>query len=205
MSLIKKYNVPGPRYTSYPTVPYWNKEGIALADWQETLIRSFEESNDNGISIYIHLPFCENLCTFCGCHKKITKRHGVEDPYIKSVLKEWQLYVDLLPSVPNIKEIHLGGGTPTFFSPDNLKWLINGILEKADLSAGHEFSFVIISLLSTLFESSSFVHDEKTNNIERIAIIFDNMANIYRDLGNLSKALEYQENALKIFKLISQC
>jgi oxygen-independent coproporphyrinogen-3 oxidase len=114
--LIQKYNIPGPRYTSYPTVPFWDKEGILLEDWKETTLRSFKESNDKeGITIYIHLPFCENLCTFCACHKRITKRHSVETPYIETVLKEWDLYCDLLTDRPKIREIHLGGGTPTFF------------------------------------------------------------------------------------------
>jgi oxygen-independent coproporphyrinogen-3 oxidase len=61
------------------------------------------------------LPFCESLCTFCGCHKRITKQHGVEQPYVETVLKEWDLYCDLFDEKPRIKEIHLGGGTPTFF------------------------------------------------------------------------------------------
>ena len=77
-SLIQKYNIAGPRYTSYPTVPYWDKEGILLEDWKRTMQRAFDESNSSeGISLYINLPFCENLCTFCGCHKRITKRHEV--------------------------------------------------------------------------------------------------------------------------------
>ena len=90
---------------------------------------------------FIFLPFCESLCTFCGCHKRITKRHEVEHPYIEAVLKEWQLYCNLFPSKPKIKEIHLGGGTPTFFSPENLERLIHGILSKADLADEYEFSF----------------------------------------------------------------
>lgn len=141
IDLIRKYNVPGPRYTSYPTVPYWSEDGIKPEDWESTLIRSFQESRDEGISLYIHLPFCESLCTFCGCHKKITKRHEVEDPYIKTVLKEWKLYTDLLPETPKIKEIHLGGGTPTFFSTGNLKGLIEGILSQAERAEKYEFSF----------------------------------------------------------------
>jgi len=69
MNLIQKYNIAGPRYTSYPTVPYWNKEGITINDWKSTAKLAFDESNSTeGISVYIHLPFCENLCTFCGCH-----------------------------------------------------------------------------------------------------------------------------------------
>ncbi|UPQ78446.1 oxygen-independent coproporphyrinogen III oxidase [Flavobacterium azooxidireducens] len=142
MSLIQKYNVPGPRYTSYPTVPYWDEDGFSVADWKETLQQSFVQSNTSeGISLYIHLPFCESLCTFCGCNKRITKRHDVEHPYIDAVLKEWQLYCEILPKKPIIKEIHLGGGTPTFFSPENLERLINGLFENAIKHPNHEFSF----------------------------------------------------------------
>ena len=141
-SIIQKYNVPGPRYTSYPTVPYWENEQFTLHAWQQHLKRSFLASNQaEGISLYIHLPFCESLCTFCGCHKRITKRHEVEQPYIQAVLKEWDLYCQLLEQTPNIKEIHLGGGTPTFFSPAHLTQLIQGILAKANIAEGHEFSF----------------------------------------------------------------
>lgn len=142
MSLIQKYNVPGPRYTSYPTVPYWDEPHFSLSKWKETLQQSFLESNaSEGISLYIHLPFCESLCTFCGCNKRITKRHDVEHPYIEALLKEWQLYCELLPKKPIIKEIHLGGGTPTFFSPENLERLINGLFENAIMHENHEFSF----------------------------------------------------------------
>ena len=142
VSIVQKYNVPGPRYTSYPTVPYWEEEKFHLEDWKRTLLQSFKESNaTEGISLYIHLPFCETLCTFCGCNKRITKRHEVEDPYITAVIKEWKLYCDLFPRKPIIKEIHLGGGTPTFFSPDNLERLMNGIFQYATKAEEHEFSF----------------------------------------------------------------
>ncbi|WP_281239295.1 oxygen-independent coproporphyrinogen III oxidase [Flavobacterium praedii] len=141
-SLIQKYNVPGPRYTSYPTVPYWNESGFTNDNWIETLKKSFQESNDNeGISLYIHLPFCESLCTFCGCNKRITKNHNVENTYIEAVLKEWSLYCEILGKKPKIKEIHLGGGTPTFFSLKSLEDLINGILALAEKAEGYEFSF----------------------------------------------------------------
>lgn len=141
-SLIQKYNIPGPRYTSYPTVPYWDNDTFTKEKWIKTFKKSFIESNESeGISLYIHLPFCESLCTFCACHKHITKRHEVENPYIKTVLKEWDLYVNLVDEVPVIKEIHLGGGTPTFFSPEQLEKLIRGILKRANKHPNHEFSF----------------------------------------------------------------
>jgi oxygen-independent coproporphyrinogen-3 oxidase len=141
-SLIQKYNVPGPRYTSYPTVPYWDESGFTNQIWIDTLKKSFHESNGKeGISLYIHLPFCESLCTFCGCNKRITKNHNVENPYITAVLKEWTLYCKLLGEKPKIKEIHLGGGTPTFFSIESLENLINGIFSLAEKAEGYEFSF----------------------------------------------------------------
>ena len=139
--LVQKYNVPGPRYTSYPTVPYWDIESFSGKKWNSSVLRAFQENPEEGISVYIHLPFCEHMCTFCGCHKRITKRHEVERPYITAVLKEWELYVDLLGSKPVIKELHLGGGTPTFFSPENLRILIEGIVRMSTKTDDIEFSF----------------------------------------------------------------
>ena len=141
-SLITKYNIPGPRYTSYPTVPFWDTDTFTREKWIQTFKDSFIESNySEGISLYIHLPFCESLCTFCACHKHITKRHEVEEEYIKTVLKEWNLYTNLIDEKPIIKELHLGGGTPTFFSKENLKYLIDGLLENAIKHSESEFSF----------------------------------------------------------------
>ncbi|WP_343487258.1 oxygen-independent coproporphyrinogen III oxidase [Allomuricauda sp. d1] len=140
-TLVQKYNVPGPRYTSYPTVPYWDVDNFSGKHWKASVKKSFNESKDEGISLYIHLPFCEHMCTFCGCHKRITKRHEVELPYINAVLKEWKLYRTLLGTRPIIKELHLGGGTPTFFSPENLKLLISGIFRSAQVAPDAELSF----------------------------------------------------------------
>lgn len=141
-NLIQKYNVPGPRYTSYPTVPFWNEESFTKEKWISSFEETFHLSNKKeGISIYIHLPFCESLCTFCACHKHITKQHEKEESYIDAVLKEWNLYRDHMNEVPVVKEIHLGGGTPTFFSPENLKRLIEGILSSSIRHTAYEFSF----------------------------------------------------------------
>jgi len=141
-NLIAKYNIPGPRYTSYPTVPFWNKEGIQKSVWIESVKQSFAESNaKEGISLYIHLPFCESLCTFCGCNKRITKNHGVESPYITAVLKEWDLYLDLFDEKPIISELHFGGGTPTFFAPESLDFLLSGVLDKGIIPERHSYSF----------------------------------------------------------------
>lgn len=136
--LSDKYRVAAPRYTSYPTVPYWDCSNFTEQRWSEQVL----QSNDfaDGISLYIHLPFCESLCTYCGCNTRITKNHSVEGPYISAVLKEWQLYLRQFPTKPLIKEIHLGGGTPTFFSPANLELLITGITAYSCIHPEGEFS-----------------------------------------------------------------
>jgi oxygen-independent coproporphyrinogen III oxidase len=158
MNLIEKYNVPVPRYTSYPTVPAWTNN-LTVEKWQQKVKQAFDVSNDkDGISIYIHLPFCESLCTYCACNTRITINHKVEEPYIDALLKEWNNYLNVFGSAPRIKELHLGGGTPTFFKADNLKKLIEGILlnstvcNEADLSFEAHPSNTTREHLQTLFD-----------------------------------------------------
>ncbi len=139
--LIMKYNVSVPRYTSYPPVPMW-KNTVSIQDWEHNLIQNIEKIKKEGISIYIHLPFCEQLCTYCGCNKRITVNHQVEKPYLDSVLKEWEYYKSIFGSV-TIREIHLGGGTPTFFSPENLQLLLSGIYKNNRLSDNFQGSIEI--------------------------------------------------------------
>lgn len=126
-NLIAKYDVPVPRYTSYPTVPYWS-EVPTHDEWIGHLRKTLQNSESRW-SMYLHLPFCETLCTFCGCNNSITKDHKKEDPYIASLLKEWDLYKAQVPELTKqpLNHLHLGGGTPTFFSPQNLKTLISGL------------------------------------------------------------------------------
>ncbi|MEM9673690.1 MAG: oxygen-independent coproporphyrinogen III oxidase [Bacteroidota bacterium] len=140
-SLIRKYNVPGPRYTSYPTVPYWNENPPTESEWKFHVHQTYQETKRQGISLYIHLPYCESLCTYCGCSTRITVNHDVELPYIDALLREWSMYVDTLNDAPLIQEIHLGGGTPTFFAPAHLEQLIQGITALGQLSDTAELSF----------------------------------------------------------------
>ncbi|MBL7719709.1 MAG: oxygen-independent coproporphyrinogen III oxidase [Flavipsychrobacter sp.] len=140
VDLLQKYNVPVPRYTSYPTVPYWKNE-VSHAEWQSAFTRRFHIGNKlEGISLYIHLPFCESLCTYCGCNKKITTNHSVEEVYMQALLQEWRAYLRLMGEPPLLRELHLGGGTPTFFSPENLGRMLTEILESCSISPAHEFS-----------------------------------------------------------------
>ena len=139
LKLIDKYNVAAPRYTSYPTVPYWRRDPPSESEWKKRVLAAFNQSKET--SLYIHLPYCENLCTYCGCNKRITKNHQVEGPYIDSILKEWALYLNLFPAKPIVRELHLGGGTPTFFSPPKLEKLIDGLLAAVDIPDQFDFGF----------------------------------------------------------------
>lgn len=139
--LIQKYNTPAPRYTSYPTVPLW-ENNVSSQNWEELVKKSFSVfGKTKGITIYIHLPFCESLCTYCGCNKRITKNHAHEDPYISALLKEWNKYLTLFDSKPKLAGIHLGGGTPTFFAPESLFALLDPIISASEVMAKAEFSF----------------------------------------------------------------
>ena len=139
-NLVSKYNVPVPRYTSYPTVPYW-KDVIDVEKWRSVFGQQFHRLNaKEGISLYMHLPFCESLCTYCGCNKKITTNHSVEGEYLDAIIREWTLYRQLMNETPIIREFHLGGGTPTFFSPKNLARIADSIFERSLIHPKHEFS-----------------------------------------------------------------
>jgi oxygen-independent coproporphyrinogen-3 oxidase len=141
VDLFRKYNVAGPRYTSYPPVPFWSG-APTFAQWRQHSTEAFNASNSHeGISIYLHLPYCESLCTYCGCNKRITKNHAVERPYIEALLSEWSVYRSWWPDTPQIREIHLGGGTPTFFSPENLDYLLSELLKNTKLHPDFAFSF----------------------------------------------------------------
>ena len=140
-ALLEKYNQPVPRYTSYPTVPLW-KEGIDVQNWKTIFQHQFHMNNKaDGISLYIHLPFCESLCTYCGCNKKITTNHSVEQAYLDTIVREWKMYVALMGEKPVLRELHLGGGTPTFFSPEHLQQLLTTIYTDAVIHPEYEFGF----------------------------------------------------------------
>jgi len=138
-ALFGKYDIPAPRYTSYPTVPYWINDDPQEGAWMSKLITAFDR--DPRLSLYIHLPFCEHLCTYCGCNKHITRNHAVEVPYLESVLAEWRLYLERLPVRPVLRELHLGGGTPTFFQPEHLRQLVETILLDVTVAEDAAFSF----------------------------------------------------------------
>jgi oxygen-independent coproporphyrinogen III oxidase len=141
--LFKKYDVPGPRYTSYPTILHWTDTPTA-EEWIESVSDSLDltEQHGNGAAIYVHIPFCRSLCTYCGCNSRITASTTVGRAYVKTCLREWELYHERLNRSQAIllSEVHLGGGTPTFLSAGELDDLISGILKHTKQVSDAEFS-----------------------------------------------------------------
>lgn len=200
--LLKKYDVPVPRYTSYPTMPYWDAETFTTEKWIQSVRRIFDETNETkGISLYIHLPFCESLCTYCACNTRITKNHKVEIQYIRTLLKEWENYKKIFGKKPILRELHLGGGTPTFFSPENLKWLISSLLEGVIIHEDREFSFeghpnnTTEEHLKTLFDLGftrvSFGVQDLDEKVQRTINRRQPFGNLLK-VTNLSRAIGYK-------------
>lgn len=125
--LIEKYNKPGPRYTSYPPVPFW-KNTPPEKEWLSHIKLAYNEQE--GVDLYVHVPYCEKLCYYCGCNRTITRNHDVEDPFLEMVLNEWEIYRERLGFTPKINSLHFGGGTPTFLSPKNLEKLIRTLTQE---------------------------------------------------------------------------
>ncbi len=120
LELLHRYNVPGPRYTSYPTAPIW-KEGFTAADYGRVLEQSSAADSPAPLSLYVHLPFCEKLCYFCGCTVVITgSEHALEDSYLTTLEREIDWVADRVGPDRPVVQFHLGGGTPTYFTPERL-------------------------------------------------------------------------------------
>ena len=131
--LFAKYDVPAPRYTSYPTVPFWT-DSPTSEQWIGHLNKAFDDPTATW-SLYFHLPFCESLCTFCACNTVITRDHGREEGYIDLLSTEWNLYLDRVPDLTErpLLGVHLGGGTPTFFAKENLERILKPILSRTHI------------------------------------------------------------------------
>lgn len=119
LELIKKYSTPGPRYTSYPTAPHFrdNFQHSLLID---EIIRNNDKSNTAPLSLYYHLPFCDTLCYFCGCHSIISNNRARISKYVDYLIEETELLLTYINNKRVVNQIHWGGGTPTHLSPDEI-------------------------------------------------------------------------------------
>jgi oxygen-independent coproporphyrinogen-3 oxidase len=135
--LIARYDRPGPRYTSYPTAPHFTAD-FGPDAWQEELARSNERGAP--ISLYAHIPFCETQCFFCGCNMIATKRHERSMPYLEVLIREFDHYARTIDTRRPVSQLHLGGGTPTFLAPDEIRHLMAAIHDRFTMAADAEVS-----------------------------------------------------------------
>lgn len=129
--LLKKYDVPVPRYTSYPALPHWR--GISEQQWLESINKCAGGQAQLPLSLYVHIPYCQSLCSFCGCTKVISKDRSKAGPLVDALLKELDLKIKSYFSSdtePKLKELHFGGGSPTWLPSQELYRLIDGILRR---------------------------------------------------------------------------
>lgn len=136
--LLARHDRPGPRYTSYPTAVEFH-EGVGTDDYLARLAAA-DRLGDAPLSLYMHLPFCEQRCLFCGCHVIITKHRDVAEPYLELVKREVELLAERLPNRRRLAQLHLGGGTPTYFTPAQLTDLLGHTLRHFLPAAGAELA-----------------------------------------------------------------
>ncbi|MGH9367632.1 MAG: oxygen-independent coproporphyrinogen III oxidase [Thermoanaerobaculia bacterium] len=138
LELLHRYNVQGPRYTSYPTAPTW-KEAFGPADYERILTGSAASNSPAPLSLYFHLPFCERLCYFCACTIVITgSRHTLESPYLEVLEREIDWAAERAGAGRPVVQLHWGGGTPTYFPPASLERLGRRIFERFTLAPDAE-------------------------------------------------------------------
>lgn len=138
---IIKYDVPGPRYTSYPTAPVWSDE--VNEDVYINQLKAFGQT-DKTLSLYIHIPFCQSMCTFCACSvliRKAEKKYG--DEYLQHLFREIELISKYIGKRPVVRQLHWGGGTPTFLTEEQIQQLFLKIQRHFDVDLSGEIAIEI--------------------------------------------------------------
>ncbi len=157
--LLTRFDVPGPRYTSYPTADRF-VEAFSPSDLHQALdfrIQGLGQKN-KPLSIYVHIPFCESLCYYCACNKIITKHHDKAEPYLRYLAKEVSIYTSAIGIGKSVSQLHLGGGTPTFLSDTELSELMSLLKRSFSFTPGGEYSVEV---------------DPRTVNADRLKLLFD--------------------------------
>jgi len=142
IELLKRFNQPGPRYTSYPTAPLFSQE-FSAEDFEQEIIATNPESSAGEISLYFHFPFCDTLCYFCGCNMMVTQNRDHIGEYNRYLKKEIDLLTPLISKNRKVEQMHWGGGTPTYLTPDEIRDIGGYIKERFDFADDIEASVEI--------------------------------------------------------------
>ena len=142
--LITKYGLAGPRYTSYPTALQFH-EGFDAEAYRRHVISSNDDLIPRPLSLYVHLPFCKELCYYCACNKKVTRNTQLAEVYLQHLDKEIELQGSLFDRDRQVNQLHFGGGTPTYYDDMQLRHIVEKLSANFQLSrsASREFSIEI--------------------------------------------------------------
>lgn len=191
--LLRRFDVPGPRYTSYPTA-----DRFVEAFGQDEYVLALEQRRAGTVakalplSLYVHIPFCESLCYYCACNKIITKHHDRADLYLRYLGREIDLHTAHCGTGQVVSQLHLGGGSPTFLSDDGLRELMAVLRRSFTLVPGGEYSIEV---------------DPRTVNAERLAVLaelgFNRLSFGVQDFdAEVQKAVHRIQPAEQVFSLV---
>ena len=146
--LVKRYDVPAPRYTSYPTAPEW-RDSIGPASYAEALRKAGAQGGKAPLSLYVHIPFCKERCTFCGCNVVISRKQETADKYLAMLSREMDMVAQQLGDRRSLSQIHFGGGTPTFLDERQLTTLWQSITRRFQVTADAEVAIEVDPVVTT--------------------------------------------------------
>ena len=192
--LLTRFDVPGPRYTSYPTA-----DRFVEAFGEQDYVEALSERQVGGVgkpqplSLYVHIPFCESLCYYCACNKIITKHKERASDYLRYLGKEMALHTRLIGRGQSVSQLHLGGGTPTFMSDDELRQLMSLLREHFEFVPGGEYSVEV---------------DPRTVDENRLAVLaelgFNRLSFGVQDFDPaVQKAVHRMQPAEQVFALVA--
>jgi oxygen-independent coproporphyrinogen-3 oxidase len=191
--LLTRFDVPGPRYTSYPTADRF-VEAFTASDYIQALEQRREATRLKGqpLSLYVHIPFCESLCYYCACNKIITKHKERAATYLRYLTREVELQVAHLGTGHSVSQLHLGGGTPTFLSDDELRELVTMLKRHFQFVPGGEYSVEV---------------DPRTVDENRLAVLaelgFNRLSFGVQDFDPaVQKAIHREQPAEKVFAMV---
>lgn len=189
--LLKRFDIPGPRYTSYPTADRF-VEAFTESDYTQALEQRRAGSMALPLSLYVHIPFCESVCYYCACNKVITKHHEKAAEYLRYVAREVELQVAHFGKGHNVSQLHLGGGTPTFLSDQEIEDLMAMIRRSFTLVPGGEYSVEV---------DPRTVTPERLKTLYRLG--FNRLSFGVQDFDPaVQKAVHRVQPAAQVFKLV---
>ena len=195
-ALLDKYDRPGPRYTSYPTAPAWR--AMEASELKSALHR-YAAADDRGeapaLSLYVHIPFCQDRCLYCGCNVVIAPKDKVSEPYMEVLDQEIRLQARELGRKRRVSQLHLGGGTPTYLKPAQLEHLMEWMRASFDFQPGAEISIEVDPVVTT---------EDHVRTLRRIG--FNRISMGVQDLcSRVQEAVQRVQPVERTFEFYSLC